>query len=65
MATYATLRTLLGFTRCIALSCSNRDAAVNSLNRGVAYLDKGEYDQAIADFTEAIRLDPNDAGSPG
>ncbi len=49
----------------MALSCSNRGAmtgpsqrAVNSLNRGVAYGEKGEYDQAIADCTEAIRLEP-------
>ena len=27
-------------------------------NRGIAYRHKGEYDKAIADYTEAIRLDP-------
>ena len=27
-------------------------------NRGIAYGHKGEYDKAIADFTEAIRLEP-------
>jgi tetratricopeptide (TPR) repeat protein len=27
-------------------------------DRGLAYANKGEYDRAIADFTEAIRLDP-------
>src|SRR5262249_35076918 len=27
-------------------------------NRGVAYKDKGDLDRAIADFTEAIRLNP-------
>src|SRR5262249_23570043 len=27
-------------------------------NRGNLYLDKGEYDRALADFSEAIRLDP-------
>ena len=26
--------------------------------RGVAYGNKGDYDRAIADFTEAIRVDP-------
>ena len=28
-------------------------------NRGVAYGDKGNYDQAISDCTRAIELDPN------
>ena len=42
----------------MALSCSNRGEAENSYNRGVAYFNKGEYDQAIADCTEAIRLHP-------
>ena len=27
--------------------------------RGMSYAEKGDYDRAIADFTEAIRLDPN------
>ena len=30
------------------------------LYRGRAYEEKGDYDQAIADFTEAIRLNAND-----
>ena len=30
--------------------------------RGEAYMDKGEYDQAIADYTKAIALDPNNEG---
>ncbi len=44
----------------MALSCSNRGAAVNSYNQGNAYVEKGEYDKAIAEYTEAIRLDPTD-----
>jgi tetratricopeptide (TPR) repeat protein len=28
-------------------------------NRGNAYSDKGDYDRAIADYTQAIRLAPN------
>ena len=28
-------------------------------NRGFAYEEKGEHDQAIADYTEAIRLKPD------
>src|SRR5262249_46891063 len=30
-------------------------------NRGVAYYEKKDYDRAIADYTEAIRLDSNNA----
>jgi len=32
--------------------------AAGYINRGIACYEKGEYDKAIADFTEAIRLDP-------
>jgi tetratricopeptide (TPR) repeat protein len=31
------------------------------LDHGRACLDKGKYDEAIADYTKAISLDPNDA----
>ena len=31
------------------------------MNRGVTYAYKGDNDGAIADYNEAIRLDPNDA----
>ncbi|WP_373604433.1 tetratricopeptide repeat protein [Treponema endosymbiont of Eucomonympha sp.] len=31
--------------------------------RGVVYLAKQDYIQAIADFTQAIRLNPNDAAA--
>ena len=30
-------------------------------NRGIAYAQKSEYEKAITDFTEAIRLKPNSA----
>jgi tetratricopeptide (TPR) repeat protein len=40
-------------------SQSNRAAAY--YNRGIAWKDKGDLDRAIADFTEAIRLNPKDA----
>src|ERR1051326_9390814 len=32
--------------------------AVDYLNRGRAYYHKGQYDKAIADLSDAIRLDP-------
>ena len=35
-----------------------RNIAEAYCNRGVAYGNKGEYDKAIADYTEAIRLEP-------
>ncbi len=31
-------------------------------NRAIAYEKKGELDKAIADFTEVIRLDPQEGG---
>ena len=35
-----------------------RDQAANYTNRGNGYRDKNDLDHAIADFNEAIRLDP-------
>jgi len=35
-----------------------KNDAIACNNRGLAYRDKGELDRAIADFNEAIRLDP-------
>jgi tetratricopeptide (TPR) repeat protein len=35
--------------------------AIAFSNRALAYENKEKYDLAIADFTEAIRLNPNDA----
>jgi tetratricopeptide (TPR) repeat protein len=37
------------------------DYAVAYNNRGWAYYMKGDWDQAIADFETALRLDPNNA----
>jgi lipoprotein NlpI len=42
---------------------SRQDQAVAHHNRGLAYAVKGDLDRAIADFTEAIRLDPKDASA--
>src|ERR1035437_445783 len=30
-------------------------------NRGIAYKNKGQYDRAIQDYDQAIKLNPNDA----
>ena len=39
-------------------SASTRNSRCAYYNRGVAYNGKGEYDRAIADLDQAIRLDP-------
>ena len=42
----------------MVLSCSKREAALDSYNLGTEALEKEDYDLAITCFTEAIRLDP-------
>ncbi len=44
-----------------ATSASNR--AIFYYDRGNAYFGKGQYDQAIADYDEAIKLNPKLAGA--
>jgi tetratricopeptide (TPR) repeat protein len=44
-----------------ALLPNNPNDAPAFINRGNAYIDKKDYDRAITDYNEAIRLDPNDA----
>jgi tetratricopeptide (TPR) repeat protein len=41
-----------------AMDVDNEQQAVDAFNRGVAYYAKGELDEAIAGYTEAIRLNP-------
>src|SRR5438034_1993581 len=48
-----------------APGASNADLAEAHNHRGYAYFGKGQTDQAIADYTAAIRLDPNDADPHG
>ena len=40
---------------------SEGDRAIDAYNRGVDHLDMGESDEAIVQFTEAARLNPEDA----
>ena len=52
---------LLCFALYLLFGCtqdSMADRPVNYRSRAIDHLDKGEDDQAIVDFTEAIRLDP-------
>ena len=50
---------------CTALIQSNTElkenVAIAFYNRALAYENKEKYDLAIADYSEAIRLNPNDA----
>ena len=48
-------------SQAIAGGLSNPDLATAHTNRGYAYFGKGQMDQAITDYTAAIRLAPNDA----
>jgi tetratricopeptide (TPR) repeat protein len=55
----------LSISSCTAIIQSGKETrkklAVTYHNRGIAYGNKGQYDRAIADFDQAIRLNPNDA----
>lgn len=42
---------------------SKGDLAIAYTNRGGTYSDKGEFDRAIADFDQAIKLSPNLVGA--
>jgi tetratricopeptide (TPR) repeat protein len=49
---------------CTALIKSGRDLlATDYYNRGIAWRRKGDIDRSIADYTEAIRIDPNHTGA--
>src|SRR5262245_19162442 len=48
---------------CTAIIRRDKKAAWAYSNRGAAYLNKGEHDSAVADYSEAIRLKPSDAAA--
>ena len=55
-------RTIAGCSRIIEdIGDSNRNRRIAYDNRGIAWHTKGDNDRAIADYTEAIRLNPKDA----
>ena len=47
----------------LTVSCysQKKAEAVDAFERGDSYAEKGDHDKAIADYTEAIRLDPKNA----
>jgi TPR repeat len=55
----------LSISRCTAMIQSGHETQQNLAfafrSRGIAYARKGQYDRAIEDLDQAIRLDPNDA----
>jgi tetratricopeptide (TPR) repeat protein len=55
-------RQIAGCSRIIQdRSATARERFVSFYNRGNAYRDKFDYDRALADYSEAIRLDPKQA----
>ena len=52
---------LLGLLAISGCGRSNEEQAIAAYNRGISYIEKGEFDKAIADYTEAIRLNPKNA----
>src|ERR1700732_1878195 len=44
-------------------SLTNGDRAITLANRAFANEGKGDHDRAIADYDEAIRLEPNNASA--
>ena len=60
------LRTPLMLALLVLSGCgpSKEQQAVEAFNRGVTRAEKGECEKAIADFTEAIRLNTEDAATP-
>ena len=55
-------RNIVGCTRILAdVTESKTTRAIASVSRGLAWESRGDHDRAIADFTYAITLNPNDA----
>jgi tetratricopeptide (TPR) repeat protein len=55
-------RNIAGCTRIIAdRGESKRVRGIAHVGRGLAFASKGDLDRAVADFTEAVRLNPKDA----
>ena len=50
-----------GCTTIIDLGGNTPGAAIAYNNRGNAYAEKADYDQAVEDFDQSIRLNPNNA----
>jgi tetratricopeptide (TPR) repeat protein len=59
--------TILPFLLLFLFSCATTEQKQDELrnprfynNRGIAYAEKGQYDQAISDFNKAIEINPRD-----
>ena len=45
----------------VTAACGSLTPAETAYNRGVDYSDQGDYENAIKEYDEAIRLDPKNA----
>ena len=50
-------------TKCIKLKPDDTNLATAYSNRGIAYVNVGNYEDAIADYTIAIRINPDYASA--
>ncbi len=53
---------LIGMVLLLAAGCATTQTELNDAwayyNRGLAYFEKGQYDQAISDYTKALEINP-------
>ena len=52
---------IINSERLLGKRIGRTNLAIMHNNRGAAYLKRGQYDQAIADYNQAIKLNPKDA----
>ena len=51
------------YTKCLRIVSDDARAATVYFNRGISYKQLGNYEDAIADYTRSIRIDPDNANT--
>jgi tetratricopeptide (TPR) repeat protein len=58
------LAVVVAYTLAVArVAAQEPKTAADFFSRGLAWYEKGEYDKAIKDYDEAVRLNPKDDGA--